>query len=233
MKTHIHFWSYLAQSFWELKIFHTKLLKNSKCLFYIQKLFFFENRVVYEINWKDILGRARAQMTIRGMRNACWVSNITNKLTHSMVQSPSWEANWFAASQENPHIPRKPKVHYRTHKRPPPVSILCQPNPVQKPTTHFLQIHPNIIHPSTPRSPQWSPSLRFPYQDPIHPALLTHTRHMLNASHSSRCYHPHNIVWAVQIITITHTQYVVLISFLTNNGYAKAPQCYVTRTLAA
>jgi len=34
-----------------------------------------------------------------------------------MVQSPSWEANWFAASQEIPHISRNPKVHYRTHKR--------------------------------------------------------------------------------------------------------------------
>ena len=32
-----------------------------------------------------------------------------------MVQSPSWEANWFAASQEIPRISRNPKVHYRTH----------------------------------------------------------------------------------------------------------------------
>ena len=55
------------------------------------------------------------------------------------------------------------------HQRPPPVSILGQPNPVHIPTFHFLEIHPNIIHPSTPRSPQWSPSLRFPQQDPIHP----------------------------------------------------------------
>ena len=85
-----------------------------------------------------------------------------------MVQSPSWEANWFAASQEIPRISRKPKVHYRTHKRPPYVSILGQPNPVHTPTSHFLEIHPNI-HPSTPRSPLWSLSLRFPQQDPIHP----------------------------------------------------------------
>ena len=28
-----------------------------------------------------------------------------------MVQSPSWEANWFAASQEIPRISRNPKVH--------------------------------------------------------------------------------------------------------------------------
>ena len=47
-----------------------------------------------------------------------------------MVQSPSWEANWLEASQEITRISRNPKVHYRTHKRPPPVSILGQPNPV-------------------------------------------------------------------------------------------------------
>jgi hypothetical protein len=86
-----------------------------------------------------------------------------------MVQSPSWAANWFAASQEIPRISRNPKVHYRTHKRLPPVLILGQPNPVHIPTSHLLAIHPNIIHPSTPRSPQWSPSLLFPHQDPIHP----------------------------------------------------------------
>jgi len=63
-------------------------------------------------------------------------------------------ASWFAASQEIPRISRNPKVHYRTHKRSPPVSILGQPNPVHIPTSHLLEIHPNIIHPSTPRSPQ-------------------------------------------------------------------------------
>ena len=75
-------------------------------------------------------------------------------LTYSLVQSPSWAANWFTASQEIPRISRNPKVRYRTHKRPPPVSIMGQPNPVHIPTSHLLEIHPNIIHPSTPRSPQ-------------------------------------------------------------------------------
>ena len=121
-------------------------------------------------------------------------------LTYSMVQSPSWEANWFAASQEIPRISRNPKVHYRTHKRPPSISILGQPNPVHIPTSYLLEIHPNIIHPSTPRSPQWSLSLRLPHQDPIHPPLLTHMRHMPSPSNSSRFYHPHNIGWGVQII---------------------------------
>ena len=70
-------------------------------------------------------------------------------------------------------------------------------SPIQ-PTSHLLEIHPNIIHPSTPRSPQWSLSLRFPHQDTIRPPLLTHTRHMPSPSHSSRFYHPHNIGRGVQ-----------------------------------
>ena len=85
-----------------------------------------------------------------------------------MVQSPSWEANWFAA-KEILRISRNPKVHYSTHKPPPLVSFLGQPNPVHIPTSHLLEIHPNITHPSTPRSPHWSLSLQFPHQHPIHP----------------------------------------------------------------
>jgi len=130
-------------------------------------------------------------------RNAIYLNRytylLTYLLTYTMEQSPSWEANWFAASQEILRISRNPKVHYQTHKRPPPVSIPGQPNPVHITASNLLEIHPNIIRPSTPRSPQWSPSLRFPQQDPIHPPLLTHTRHIPSPSHSSRFYHPHNI----------------------------------------
>jgi len=93
-----------------------------------------------------------------------------------MVLSHSWEANWFVASQEIPRISRNPKVHYRIHKRPPPFPILGQPNPVHIPTSNPLEIHPNIIHPSTPRSPQRSLSLRFPHQDPVHLPLLSLVR---------------------------------------------------------
>jgi len=66
----------------------------------------------------------------------------THILTYSTVQSTSWAANRFAASQEIPRISRNPKLHYRTHKRPPPVSILGQHNPVHIPTSHLLEIHP-------------------------------------------------------------------------------------------
>jgi hypothetical protein len=91
---------------------------------------------------------------------------LTYVLTYSMEQSPTWEANRFAASQEIPRILWNPKVHYRINNCPPPVFILSQPNPVHTPTSHFLKIHPNIILPSTPGSPQWSLSLRFPHQNP-------------------------------------------------------------------
>jgi len=57
-----------------------------------------------------------------------------------MVQSPSCEANWFAASQEIPRISQNSKVHYRTHKRPPPVSILGQPSPIHISTFQLLEI---------------------------------------------------------------------------------------------
>ena len=82
-------------------------------------------------------------------QNIIWIAI----LAYSMVQSP-WEASWFAASQEIPRISWNPNVHYRTHKRLPPVPILGQPNPVHRPISHLLEIHPNIIHPSMPRSPQ-------------------------------------------------------------------------------
>jgi len=51
--------------------------------------------------------------------------------------------------------------------------ILGQPNPVHIPTSHLLEIQPNIFHPSTSRSPQWPLSLRFPQQET---ASLNNTR---------------------------------------------------------
>ena len=64
---------------------------------------------------------------------------------YSMEQSPSWEANRFAASQEIPCILWSSKVHYCFHKSPPFVLIQSKLDPDKNPTTHILKIHINII----------------------------------------------------------------------------------------
>ena len=48
-----------------------------------------------------------------------------------MEQSPSWEANWFSASQDIPRILWNPEVHYHSHKCPSPTPILSQLDPDQ------------------------------------------------------------------------------------------------------
>ena len=71
------------------------------------------------------------------------VACTTYLLTYSMVQIPSWEANWFAASQEIPRISRNPKVHYRVYKRPPTVPI-----PILILSTHLRLRLPSGLLPS-------------------------------------------------------------------------------------
>jgi hypothetical protein len=59
-----------------------------------------------------------------------------------MEQSPSWEANRFATSQEIPRILRNPKVNYRIHKCPPTVCTLSQLNTLQTPHTPLPEVPP-------------------------------------------------------------------------------------------
>jgi hypothetical protein len=78
------------------------------------------------------------------VRQGC---NLPYLLTYSMEQSPSWEANQFAASQEIPCILWNLKVLYHIYKCPPPVSIHIQLNPVHTPhptTWRFILILSSI-----------------------------------------------------------------------------------------
>ena len=47
-------------------------------------IFFFENRAVYEIMWKNIVQRGRPHMTLGRMRTACWITKATHTHTHKM-----------------------------------------------------------------------------------------------------------------------------------------------------
>ena len=86
-----------------------------------------------------------------------WSRALLEKLTGS------------AASQEIPRIFETRRFLKGTHKRPPAVPIPSQLHPVLTTSTHFLKIHLIIILLSRSGSPQWSPSLRCPNQNPVHP----------------------------------------------------------------
>ena len=85
---------------------------------------------------------------------------------------------------------------------------LSRANSIQSPRTPPTSWRSILILSSHLRLglPNWSLSLRLPHQQPVHPSILPHTRHMSCPSHSSRFYHPHNIGW-VQIIQL---MYVVM-----------------------
>jgi len=118
-----------------------------------------------------------------------------------MEHNPSWEANSCSASRAITRILWKPKLHYGIYKCPPPVHISSRINLAQAPSS-FLEIHFNITIPYTPRSSNWSLSLRFPHQNPVRISSVSHTCYMPRPSHSSWFDYPNNIWWAVRVIKI-------------------------------
>ena len=82
-----------------------------------------------EVNWTFLLADVLVTPKLKG------------RLTDSMEQSLSWEANRFSASQEIGHILWNPKAHYYVHKSLPSFCILSQINLVHSPPSHFLKIN--------------------------------------------------------------------------------------------
>ena len=106
-------------------------------------------------------------------------------LTYFREQSPSWEADWFLASQEIPCILWNPMVYYHIQKCLPPVPTLSHINLVHVLPFHLLKIHFNITLLSTPGSFKWYFPLRLLHQNsvctsPLPTCYMPHPSILLN-----------------------------------------------------
>jgi hypothetical protein len=130
---------------------------------------YFKNRIITDV-WERRLG-----MNVCTYLITPWGIVLLEKLPR------------FAASQEISRILWNPKGHCRIHKCPPPVPILSQLDPIHTSTSHFPKVHLNIIIPSTPGSPKWSLTFRFPHQSSVYASPLHHKRYVPRPSHSHVC----------------------------------------------
>jgi hypothetical protein len=141
---------------------------------------------VWSVMGKVKVGRVSAPRT----SVFCCQYHCTSAPCSSSTRCPSlgtggWSLGTFEKAATGSQL-----VNYRIHKRPPPVSIPSQLDPVHVPTSHLLKIHLNIILPSTPGSSRWSLSLRFPHQNPVYAYPFSRVCYMPSPSHYSRFNHP-------------------------------------------
>jgi hypothetical protein len=95
MKTNIHFLLHLAHFFLESEMFQTKFVEEMKTLIFCSTFFFLENRAVYEVMWKNMVQLGRPQMTIWGLRIACWVTKATNTHTGCAILIAFPQQQWL------------------------------------------------------------------------------------------------------------------------------------------
>jgi len=66
-------------------MFLTKVTEKIKTYILGSVTFFFFNRAIYEIMWKNIVEPDRPQMTIWFMHVACWITKATNTQSEYMI----------------------------------------------------------------------------------------------------------------------------------------------------
>ena len=62
-----------------------KCLDKIKTQIFYSVFFFFEKRAVFETVWNYTVEPDRPQITIRHVRNACWVTKATNTLSQHVI----------------------------------------------------------------------------------------------------------------------------------------------------
>jgi len=80
MKTNIIFFIFRSV-FLRMKNISDNSCKENPNTHFMLHNFFFENRDVYEIMWKNVVERDKPQLPIWGMRIACRIPKATNTLT--------------------------------------------------------------------------------------------------------------------------------------------------------
>ena len=122
---------------------------NQNTHFMFNNFFFFENRAVYEIMWKNIVVRSRPQTTVWHIRVACWKTKATNTNTNTHTNTDTGCLMLFAF----------PLQQYFTNAPQCMVTVYC------------LSCH---IFPSTRRSSKRPLYFMLPHHNPVCTSPLSH-----------------------------------------------------------
>jgi hypothetical protein len=80
MKTDVHFLITFRSFLLMMRNVSDKICTENQNTHFVFRFFFFENRAVYGIMWKNTVERGMPQVTIWRMRIECWIPKATNTL---------------------------------------------------------------------------------------------------------------------------------------------------------